>query len=181
MIVPTTVNASTSAKYVLAVSGSRTDSTIIDQNVGSGGWVTVFTRSLPNLAPVDVTVSDVSAAPGSGFVLRADALRFILRSEATSVERGVRTSVPESFVLEQNHPNPFNPSSIVEYAIPKASYVTLRVYDLLGRQVAVLFEGMAEPGWYTANFQAFNLPSGAYLCRLESGGFVQTRKMLLLK
>jgi len=181
MIVPKTVNASTRAKYVLAISGSRIDSTIIDQNLGSGGWITLFTTSLPRLKPVDVTVSDGTVPPISSAVLRADALRFMLRQEATLVEKIARSSMPESFLLEQNHPNPFNPSTIVEYAIPKTSYVTLRVYDLLGRQVAVLFEGTAEPGWYSAGFQASNLPSGAYLCRLESGGFVQTKKMLLVK
>ena len=181
MIVPKTVNASTRAKYVLAISSSRIDSTIIDQNLGSGGWITLFTTSLPRLKPVDVTVSDGTVPPISSAVLRADALRFMLRQEATLVEKIARSSMPESFLLEQNHPNPFNPSTIVEYAIPKTSYVTLRVYDLLGRQVAVLFEGTAEPGWYSAGFQASNLPSGAYLCRLESGGFVQTKKMLLVK
>ena len=181
MIVPRTVNASTRAKYVLAVSGARIDSTIVDQNVGSGGWVTLFTTSLLRLKPIDVTISDVTVAPGSGFVLRADALKFTLRQEATLVERTARSFAPESFLLEQNYPNPFNPSTIVEYAIPKASYVTLRVYDLLGRQVAALFEGMAEPGWYSVNFQASHLPSGAYLCRMETSGFVQTRKILLLK
>ena len=137
--------------------------------------------SLPKLQPIDIAVSDVTVAPGADFVLRADAVKFALRVEATRVEKAVRSTVPGSFQLEQNHPNPFNPTTIVQYAIPKASYVTVRVYDLLGRQVSVLFEGMAEPGWYTASFQAYNLPSGAYLCRLESGGFVQTRKMLLLK
>jgi hypothetical protein len=181
MIVPKTVNASTRAKYVLAISGSRIDSTIIDQNLGSGGWITLFTTSLPRLKPVDVTVSDGTVPPVSSAVLRADALRFMLRQEATLVEKIAQSSMPESFLLEQNHPNPFNPSTIVEYAIPKTSYVTLRVYDLLGRQVAILFEGMAEPGWYRAGFRASDLPSGAYLCRLESGGFIQTKKMLLVK
>jgi hypothetical protein len=181
MIVPKTVNASTRARYVLSVSGVRIDSTFVDQNVGSGGWVTLLTTSLPRLKSIDVTVSDATVGSGSGFVLRADALKFTLRQEATSIEKTMRSIVPEWFQLEQNHPNPFNPSTIVEYAIPKASYVTVRVYDLLGRQVSVLFEGMAEPGWYAVSFQALNLPSGAYLCRLESGGFVQTRKMLLLK
>lgn len=179
MIVPKTANASTMAKYVLAVSGTRIDSTVVDQNAGSGAWVTVFTTSLPRLQTIDVTVSDVSGSSGS--VLRADALKFMLRQEATLVVGSGRSSVPESFQLEQNHPNPFNPSTVVEYAIPRASYTTLRVYDLLGRQVTVLFEGMAEPGWYSVSFQASGLPSGTYLCRLESGGFVQTRKMLLLK
>jgi hypothetical protein len=180
-IVPTTVNASTSAKYVLSVAGARIDSTVIDQNKGSGSWVTILTKSLPRLTPVEVTVSDVSVTQASGVVLRADAIRFVLRSEATSVEKTTRTSIPESFVLEQNHPNPFNPSTVVGYAVPKTSRISLKVYDLLGRCVAVLFEGMAEPGWYTVSFQASNLPSGTYLCRFESSGFVRTSKMLLVK
>jgi hypothetical protein len=181
MIVPKSQNASTRAKYVLSVSGTRIDSTIVDQNVAGGAWARLFMMSLPKLQPIDVTVSDATVTPGAVFVLRADAIKFALRVEVTQVERSARSSVPESFLLEQNHPNPFNPSTIVEYAVPKSSYVTLRVYDLLGRQVVVLFEGMAAPGWYTVNFQGTNLPSGTYLCRLEAGGFVQTKKMLLLK
>jgi hypothetical protein len=181
MIVPNSVNASTRAKYVLSISGTRIDSTYIDQNVGGDGWRRMFMMSLPKLQAIDITVSDATVSSGAGFVLRADAVKFALRVESTSVERGARSSVPESFLLEQNHPNPFNPSTIVEYAVPKSSHVTLRVYDLLGRQVGVLFEGVAAPGWYTVNFQASSLPSGVYLCRLESAGIVQTRKMLLLK
>jgi hypothetical protein len=181
MIVPKTVNASTGAKYVLSVNGSRIDSTVVDQNVGSGAWVTLLTKSLPAFTPIDVTVSDVAGPSGSAIVLRADAIKFIMRTGATSAESNAQSSIPESFALEQNHPNPFNPSTVVGYAVPKSSYITLKVYDLLGRQVAVLFEGMAAPGWYTVNFQGTNLPSGTYLCRLEAGGFVQTKKMLLLK
>jgi hypothetical protein len=154
---------------------------VVDQNVGSGAWVTLLTKSLPAFTPIDVTVSDVAGPSGSAIVLRADAIKFIMRTGATSAESNAQSSIPESFALEQNHPNPFNPSTVVGYAVPKSSYITLKVYDLLGRQVAVLFEGMAAPGWYTVNFQGTNLPSGTYLCRLEAGGFVQTKKMLLLK
>ena len=125
MIVPKTANAATMAKYVLSVSGTRIDSTVVDQNAGSGGWVTLFTRSLPPLQTIDVTVSDLSGSSGS--VLRADALKFMLRQEATLVAGSGRSSVPESFQLEQNYPNPFNPSTIVEYAIPRAGYTSLRV------------------------------------------------------
>jgi glucuronoarabinoxylan endo-1,4-beta-xylanase len=84
-------------------------------------------------------------------------------------------------MLRQNYPNPFNPITRIEYAIPKACYVRLRVFDMLGREVAVLVDGNAEPAWYTVSFQAQNLPSGAYLYRLEAGGLVQARKMLVLR
>jgi hypothetical protein len=181
MIVPKTANASTRAKYVLAVASVRIDSTVIDQNAGSGGWVTLFTKSLPQMTAIDVTVSDVSGTPVSGIVLRADALKFTLRQEATIVERESRSDVPETFLMQQNYPNPFNPTTRISYGVPRQSAVTLRVFDMLGREVAVLFKGVAEPGWYTVDFHANALSSGIYLCHLESGGFVKTTKMTLIR
>jgi hypothetical protein len=181
MIVPSTKNASTRGKYVLSVANTPVDSSFIDQNAGSGSWVTVLTRSLPQWLPIDVTISDASPSPSDAVVLRADALRFFLRQEATTVERTPGGDLPASMMLRQNYPNPFNPITRIEYAIPKACYVRLRVFDMLGREVAVLVDGNAEPAWYTVSFQAQNLPSGAYLYRLEAGGLVQARKMLVLR
>jgi hypothetical protein len=181
MIVPKTANASTRAKYVLAVVNVRVDSTVIDQNAGSGGWVTLFTKPLPQLTVVDVTVSDVTVPPFSGIVLRADALKFMLRQEATIAEHESKREIPESFLLQQNYPNPFNPTTRISYGVPRQGAVTLRVFDMLGREVAVLFKGVAEPGWYTVSFHANTLSSGVYLCRLESGGLVKTTKMTLVR
>jgi hypothetical protein len=181
IIVPKTVNASTRAKYVLRIGSTIADSVFVDQNANSGTWVTILTRSLPASIPIDFVVSDASTDPAGGTVLRADALRCSLRQEATSVEKRDSENLPSSYVLRQNHPNPFNPSTRIEYAVPKAGNVSLRVFDMLGREVAVLVDGMVEAGWYAVNFNAQNLASGVYLYRLESRGFAQTLKMVVLK
>ena len=84
-------------------------------------------------------------------------------------------------MLSQNHPNPFNPSTRIEYAVPKSGIVSLRVFDMLGREVAVLVDGSVEAGWYSVNFNAQNLSSGVYLYRLEVGGSSVTKRLVLVK
>ena len=86
-----------------------------------------------------------------------------------------------SFLLEQNYPNPFNPSTVVRYQLAVASNVRLVLYDLLGREVAVLVDGKKEAGTYEVKFEGTRLSSGVYFCRLQAGDFVQTRRLLLLK
>lgn len=88
---------------------------------------------------------------------------------------------PSRFILRQNYPNPFNPVSVISYEIPAMSHVSLRVYDLLGREVATLFEGVRPPGTYEARFDGNGLASGIYFYRLESGTYSETRKLILLK
>jgi len=88
---------------------------------------------------------------------------------------------PSSTGLHQNYPNPFNPSTTIRYAIPKAMQVTLTVYDLLGRKVATLVNEQKVAGNYEVTWHASNRASGIYLYRLETGSYVQTRKLMLLK
>ena len=87
----------------------------------------------------------------------------------------------EGFELEQNYPNPFNPTTEIRYRIPKATRVSLKVYDTLGREVAVLFDGIRDPGRYTATFDASGLSAGTYVCKMTAGNFVATRRLVLLK
>jgi photosystem II stability/assembly factor-like uncharacterized protein len=99
------------------------------------------------------------------------------------------TSIPSRCLLEQNYPNPFNPTTVVSCQLPVASKVRLVVYDLLGREVAVLMDETKEAGRYEVKFDGSRLASGAYICRMQatdpalrSGqAFVQTRKLFLLK
>ncbi len=93
----------------------------------------------------------------------------------------VDAGLPKTFALEQNYPNPFNPTTIISYQLPTASTVSLKVYDVLGKEVATLVNGRQEAGTYNFNFNASNLASGIYFYRLQAGNFVQTKKMMLVK
>jgi predicted extracellular nuclease len=89
--------------------------------------------------------------------------------------------LPVAFGLEQNYPNPFNPSTNIRYELPTGAAVSLRVYDLLGREVATLVNETQAPGRYTVRFDGSSLSSGIYFTRLQAGTFVTMRKMLLVK
>lgn len=89
--------------------------------------------------------------------------------------------VPGVFELAQNYPNPFNPRSVIRYQLPMVSNVSLAVFDLLGREVAVLVDERKAPGSYEVQFDASRFASGVYFYRLRAGDFVATKKMLLLK
>jgi hypothetical protein len=87
----------------------------------------------------------------------------------------------KSYALSQNYPNPFNPTTTIQYVLANAGNVSLKVYDILGREVATLINGRQDAGEYTVQFNAANLASGIYFYRLQAGNFVQTRKMMLVK
>lgn len=89
--------------------------------------------------------------------------------------------VPKVFELLQNYPNPFNPSTTIEYSLASSGLVSVRVYDILGREVALLVNERQEAGTYSVRLDASKLPSGFYCCTLSAGTSVSTKKMLLLK
>jgi hypothetical protein len=85
------------------------------------------------------------------------------------------------YELYQNYPNPFNPTTTIRFTIPHRSNVTLKVYDMLGKEIATLVDEDKEPGGYSVNFDASGLPSGVYFYRIRAGEFNQTKKMVLMK
>jgi sugar lactone lactonase YvrE len=93
----------------------------------------------------------------------------------------VDAGAPKQFALEQNYPNPFNPTTTISYQLPVASQVSLKVYDVLGREVMTLVNGRQDAGAYNFNFNASELSSGVYFYRLQTGSFVAIKKMLLVK
>lgn len=99
----------------------------------------------------------------------------------TDVEIGQSDVIPTEFVLEQNFPNPFNPSTKISWQSPLSGYQTLKVYDVLGKEVATLVDENKSAGSYEVEFDASNLSSGLYLCKLQAGDFVSTKKMILIK
>lgn len=88
---------------------------------------------------------------------------------------------PTKFELVQNYPNPFNPSTTISFSIPEAGFVSLKVFDILGKEVASLLNEDKEAGIYTVSFNASSLPSGTYIYRISSGNFKDSRKMSLVK
>ena len=101
--------------------------------------------------------------------------------QTVSVNQSPDLSIPESTELMQNYPNPFNPSTNIGFRIAESGFVTLRVYDLLGREITTLVNGLKKPGSYEVKFDRRNLANGIYIYRLESDKYNYSRKMILLK
>ncbi len=91
------------------------------------------------------------------------------------------TGIPQNFRLFQNYPNPFNPSTNIKYNLPKEGNVSLKVFNVLGKEVRTLVNEFEQAGTYNISFNAFELPSGIYFYRLTSGNFTQVKKLVLLK
>jgi hypothetical protein len=89
--------------------------------------------------------------------------------------------IPKEIALEQNYPNPFNPVTTIEYSIPASSIVSIKVYDVLGREIETLVNEEKLPGNYKVEFNGSNLASGIYFYKIQSGNFSMTKKLLLLK
>jgi hypothetical protein len=98
--------------------------------------------------------------------------------DQTAVEEN---NSPNQFVLRQNFPNPFNPVTTISYQLPHDSYVSLKVYDVIGREIAVLVSKDLSPGFYSQHWDAAGIPSGVYFYRLHAGTFDRTRKLVLLR
>lgn len=99
----------------------------------------------------------------------------------TDFNESKTAELPSDFYLAQNYPNPFNPTTTIQYSIPQRSKVILKVYDILGNEVATLINEEKPAGVYTVNFDATQLASGIYFYRLKAGSFVETKKMILLR
>lgn len=159
----------------------------------NGAYVGFSTRTatFPGTWPVDtlschfpqgfdsVVVHYLSPPPTCqdyGTIFMADNMR------VTPIITGVSESgLAEMFTLKQNYPNPFNPSTTISYQIPKQSYVTLKVFDVLGSEIAVLVNENLKPGTYEIKFDASKFPSGVYYYKLTAGNFIETKKMILIK
>jgi Zinc carboxypeptidase/Secretion system C-terminal sorting domain len=152
------------------------------QNVeGNGGqWNYLTTVELNEEGIISIKLNGNS----TGLVV-ADAFRLIYVEPVTNINEVI---IPKEFNLSQNYPNPFNPTTTIRYSIPNVvsnfgsvSKVSLRVYDVVGREITTLVNGQQTVGDYEAQFNGANLASGTYFYRLQVGDFVETKKMILLK
>jgi hypothetical protein len=89
--------------------------------------------------------------------------------------------IPKDFSLSQNFPNPFNPTTNISFGLPSKSFVSLKIFDLLGREVTTIVSEEMSAGSYSRIWNAANMPSGVYFYRLQAGSFTETKKLLLLR
>ena len=128
-----------------------------------------------------LTFSATLRAYGSAVYILADSVFHMTVPTLTSVAVQPQPTAPIAFTLNQNFPNPFNPSTMIQYSIPHASRVTLKVYDVLGRVVSVLVDEQKNAGTYSIEFDGRSLSSGVYYYRLTSNNNSDVKRMLLLK
>ena len=139
--------------------------------------ITYVSSETPDSAGIAIYIGPtVGAHSGSTFYI--DDLSF--SGGATAVNENP-AHVPDKFRLMQNYPNPFNPSTNISYQLPKSSFVTLKVYDILGNEITTLVNEEKSPGTYSISFNASNLPSGIYFYVMQAGNFYKVNKMTLLK
>jgi hypothetical protein len=141
-------------------------------------FITV-SSDVPDLCTLEILlVGPTGADYHVGSSMLIDNLAF---SNATGVGKGP-AGLPKNFALMQNYPNPFNPSTTIAFDLPVQSQVTLKLYDLLGREVAVLFQNqIMQAGSHSTQWNASAQPSGVYFVRLTAGNFSAMRKLILLK
>ncbi|MCU0414745.1 MAG: T9SS type A sorting domain-containing protein [Ignavibacteriaceae bacterium] len=128
--------------------------------------------------------------PGSyanDIVLGNDNNVYVVGGNTAKINQGAVTSLnddeatPDVFILEQNYPNPFNPATTISFSIPSSAFTSLKIYDVLGNEVGSLLNDNLIAGYHVVDFKAEGLRSGVYFYKLESGNYVETKKMILLK
>jgi photosystem II stability/assembly factor-like uncharacterized protein len=180
---PIPTGLTTTTIYSLCVSGAN-----IFAGGLPGGFANVFLStnngaswsSLSGVLPL-VTINSLTIT--STHILAGTAARGIWRlpfSGLTAVGGRIEGEIPQNTSLNQNFPNPFNPSTTIRFELPKASAITLKIFNTLGQEVSVLVNEQKSPGYYQLQWNA-SVPSGIYFYRLQAGEYVEVRKMVLLR
>jgi hypothetical protein len=154
--------------HIIQVSSAGAPLTITAGNLGG--------HTLRMRDQVDGSLLDRVLAEGTAVQVPAALTALVLREDGPAP-----AEMPVEYALHQNYPNPFNPSTTIRYALPQKSFVTLKVYDALGQEVATLVNEEQEPGNKEVVFTATHLASGIYFYRLRAGSFSASSKMLLTK
>lgn len=169
------------AGYSIGVTTAFDYTTIKYSDTGSEEWVIKYTNG--SAAGSSDEPTNIRVDFGRIYITGMSALDYAtVKYVQTPTSVGSTSSqIPNAFSLDQNYPNPFNPSTTIQYSILQRSNVILKVYDVLGNEIATLINDEKDRGVYTINFNASGLASGLYLYQLRAGAFNETRKMILLK
>lgn len=154
------INTSSSGTYKFIVRGNSNGVVTPQVNISSAGWTWPV--------PPDVVINNI----------------FSIDTNITVGSVGINqtsSEIPAEYSISQNYPNPFNPETNINFSIPENGFVKITIYDMLGKQIQNLMSENLNAGYYTADFNGNNLPSGTYFYRIEAKEFVQIRKMTLLK
>jgi aryl-phospho-beta-D-glucosidase BglC (GH1 family) len=178
--------ANTSIKIQWKNNTSGSDSIVIERKVSpSANFV-----SIASVAPAATVFIDTTTSAGTAYYYRlsvnvkdsiiAQSYPIMMTAKLTATSVAAENA-PLRYQLSDNYPNPFNPSTTISFQIPQRLHVTLKVYDVIGREVAVIFSGELEAGSYTRQWNAAAFSSGVYFYRLQAGTFSQTKRLVLLK
>jgi hypothetical protein len=176
------VTAEVLNNFQVRITVTGTTSKVAGELVNSGGTVVAVNNSTSSNPFILTAPSAGTYTVNAGY--KNPSLKWGNTSaviNVTGIDEELVGLRPETFALYNNYPNPFNPSTKIRYAIANTGFTSLKVYSLLGEEVASLINEEKTPGVYEINFDAVNLTSGTYLYKLESGDFSQTKKMIILK
>jgi hypothetical protein len=184
-IVPQTVNSTDDALYQFSVQGVPIDSVYINQNTGSGNWVSLGQQTFPANVEVEVRVIDTGNST-IGPVIRADAVKFQLIQEVSGIENKFNDDIPSQYKLSQNYPNPFNPVTKIDFQLPVKGNVKIEIFNAIGERVKILINSEYSAGYHSINWQGADgigksVSSGVYFYRLQAGDFIQTKKMIFMR
>lgn len=157
------------------------DTTNIYKTINAGSTWFPLRNNYPNLLNAMHFINDLTGwVGGTSWPSPPAIILKTVTGGITSISQKSIT-IPEQFSLSQNFPNPFNPTTNIRFDIQKQGMVTLKVYDILGKEVAILVNETLQPGTYETNYDATGLTSGVYLYKLETEGFSEVKRMILLK
>jgi hypothetical protein len=141
---------------------------------GGDTWEIMTSGTTNTLYVVEATAKSVWAGGNAGTILKRS-------DEPVGLTSDVQGKIPNQFSLRQNYPNPFNPATTIKYEIAKESNITMKVYDVIGNEVATLVNETKPAGTYQVIFDASSLSNGVYLYKIQAGNFTATKKLILMK
>ena len=176
------VTAEVLNNFQVRITVTGTTSKVAGELVNSGGTVVAVNNSTSSNPFILTAPSAGTYTVNAGY--KNPSLKWGNTSaviNVTGIDEELVGLIPETFALYNNYPNPFNPTTKIRYAIANTGFTSLKVYSLLGEEVASLINEEKTPGIYEVNFDSANLTSGTYLYKLQAGNFSQTKKMILLR
>ena len=145
-------------------------------SIGNGKFSTAVISFTPNIEGEAIGELTIESSSGTEYVSLIG-----IGNDIIGIDKENGITLPEDFVLYPPYPNPFNPETQIDFALPEAGLTRLIIYDLLGREVDILIDVQLSAGYHSLTWNAANVASGIYFYRLTSGSFVATKKLLLLK